>query len=78
MPIGTLIEIAQVVSEFNGENGRDWIVWGVIQNGEFAQRRVLLPHGGGVPPAIFDWDFLERANSAAESLRPVHVPASSP
>jgi hypothetical protein len=78
LPIGTVIEIEQVKSIFDGENGRYWRVSAVIQGGEFAQRRVILPQGGGIPPAMVDWDFLERTSITPRPLRPLHVPASSP
>jgi hypothetical protein len=67
LPIGTIIEIEQVMSISDGENGRYWRVFGVIQSGEFAQRRVILPQGGGIPPAMIDWDFLERASPSNRS-----------
>ena len=81
VPIGTIVEIEQVMSIFDGENGRYWRVFAVIQSGEFAQRRVILPQGGGIPPAMVDWDFLERTsitpnpsglnfNGTSQSLHP--------
>jgi hypothetical protein len=51
----------------------------VIQSGDFARRRVILPHGGGIPPAMLDWDFLERTSITPEPLLPHlqrHVPVS--
>jgi hypothetical protein len=76
-----MVEIEQVMSIFDGENGRYWRVVAVIQSGDFAQRRVILPQGGGIPPAMVDWDFLDRTSITPEPLRPQlqrQVPVSTP
>lgn len=46
LPGGTRLEVVQVLRWDSGDNGKFWIAYAVIQDGEFAGRRVLLPWDG--------------------------------
>jgi hypothetical protein len=47
LPIGTTFTIVQAIDMFDGESGRYWMTYATMQDGEFKDRRVMLPKSTG-------------------------------
>jgi len=64
LPIGTTLRISQVLSKFDGENGRYWLTFAIVQNGEFKGRRLLLPRAAA---SVVNWQFLGTCDSSTRA-----------